>query len=156
MDRTEILDEEYERRGWIEKFKSMFAHGDDMDEEEEYDAGPAIRSVPRQAPAAIRPEHGRGNAIYTRLTFRGMQDAQAAADRLKERRAVIVNFERTDEDVARRGVDFISGVTYALDGFYEKVGEKVFLFTPNNTAIVADDADPSERGAGYGAYDGSR
>jgi cell division inhibitor SepF len=81
-----------------------------------------------------------------------MQDAQAAADRLKERRAVVVNFERTDEDVARRGIDFISGVTYALDGFYEKVGEKVFLFTPNNTAIIADEADPVDRVAGYGAY----
>lgn len=80
-----------------------------------------------------------------------MQDAQAAADRLKERRAVIVNFERTDEDVARRGVDFISGVTYALDGFYEKVGEKVFLFTPANTAIVVDDSEPA---SAYGAYEG--
>lgn len=152
MERTEMLeDEDYERRGWVEKIKAMFAHGDDMEEDDDLDGAPIARPVGRQAPV-LRTDHGRGNAIYTRLAFRGMQDAQAAADRLKERRAVIVNFERTDEDVARRGIDFISGVTYALDGFYEKVGEKVFLFTPNNTAIVADDSDPADRVAAYGAY----
>lgn len=144
-----MLEEEEERRGWIEKFKSMFAHGDEMDDEEEYDAAPTGRTAPRPA-APLRMDHNRGNAIYTRLSFRSMQDAQAAADRLKERRAVVVNFERTDEEVARRGIDFISGVTYALDGFYEKVGEKVFLFTPANTTIVVDDSEPV---SAYGAYD---
>ena len=144
-----LEEEEYERRGWIEKFKSMFSH-DEFEDEEEADASVATRTAPRQTPV-LRMDHQRGNAIYTRLSFRSMQDAQAAADRLKERRAVIVNFERTDEDVARRGIDFISGVTYALDGFYEKVGEKVFLFTPANTSIVVDDSEPA---SAYGAYEG--
>ena len=142
-----LEEEEYERRGWRERIKSLFSHEDEMEDEEEMDAS---RNAPRQAPV-LRMDHGRGNAIYTRLSFRSMQDAQAAADRLKERRAVVVNFERTDEDVARRGIDFISGVTYALDGFYEKVGEKVFLFTPANTAIVVDDSEPA---SAYGAFDG--
>jgi cell division inhibitor SepF len=150
MERTEMLEEEEEvSRNWIEKFKSMFAHGDEMEDEDEYEPAPGNRTAPRPA-APMRMDHTRGNAIYTRLSFHSMQDAQAAADRLKERRAVVVNFERTDEEVARRGIDFISGVTYALDGFYEKVGEKVFLFTPANTAIVVDDSEPA---TSYGAYD---
>jgi len=58
---------------------------------------------------------------------------------------VILNLEKATDEVARRVVDFVCGVTYALDGSYEKVGEKVFLFAPSNTIVtVEDDPKPSE------------
>ena len=53
--------------------------------------------------------------------------------------AVILNLEQTEEDVARRAIDFVSGAAYALDGYYERVGERVFLFTPSNTLIASED-----------------
>ena len=44
-------------------------------------------------------------------------------------------------------IDFISGVTYALNGFYERVGDKVFLFTPSNIIIAdEDEAEPGGKG----------
>ena len=59
----------------------------------------------------------------------------------------IVNLEKTDDDLARRVIDFISGVTYALNGFYERVGDKVFLFTPANIVITdEDEIEPAGKG----------
>lgn len=65
-------------------------------------------------------------------------DARASADYLKMRRPVVVNLRGTHSDLARRIVDFTSGVTYALDGHLLRVGEEIFLFTPNHVVITSD------------------
>jgi cell division inhibitor SepF len=54
------------------------------------------------------------------------------------RRPVVVNLRGTHSDLARRIVDFTSGVTYALDGHLLRVGEEIFLFTPNQVLITSD------------------
>ena len=66
------------------------------------------------------------------------EDARAAADYLKMRRPVVVNLQGAHGELARRIVDFTSGVTYALDGHMLRVGEEIFLFTPSHIAITAD------------------
>ncbi|HEY3266651.1 MAG TPA: cell division protein SepF [Armatimonadota bacterium] len=156
MERNDLVQDDediYERRGWWDKVKNL-VHGDDEFEEEDEMDGSAPQARPAARPASYpRMEAQRSNAIFVRRTIRTIDDAQAVADRLKERRPVVVNFEHTDEEIARSGLDFISGVVYALDGFYEKIGEKVFLFTPTNTPIAVDDPEATER-AGY--YPGSR
>ena len=128
MDRRDtrnLLDERDEGKNIFSKISDLLKSRDEEEEDDDF---------PSASPGA-------GRTRYTRL--------DAAADRLKERRPVIVNFERTDEEVARRGVDFISGVTYALDGFYQKVGDKVFLFTPSTTSISVEDASPDDLSALY-------
>lgn len=72
------------------------------------------------------------------LQPRTFEDARAAADYLKMRRPVVVNLQGSHDDLARRIVDFTSGVTYALDGHMLRVGEEIFLFTPSHIAITAD------------------
>lgn len=62
-------------------------------------------------------------------------DAQHVADHLKNRKPVVVNFENTDKEVAKRMIDFISGTTYALGGSIQKVGNNIFLCAPNNVDI---------------------
>ncbi|HOC32234.1 MAG TPA: cell division protein SepF [Armatimonadota bacterium] len=148
MDRRDtrnLLDERDEGKNIFSKISDLLKSRDEEEEDDDF---------PSASPGAGRTRYtrldaSRSNAIFVRLDFRSMEDAQAAADRLKERRPVIVNFERTDEEVARRGVDFISGVTYALDGFYQKVGDKVFLFTPSTTSISVEDASPDDLSALY-------
>ena len=54
------------------------------------------------------------------------------------RRSVVVNLRGTHTDLARRIVDFSSGVTYALDGHMLRVGEEIFLFTPSHVVITSD------------------
>lgn len=62
-------------------------------------------------------------------------DAQHIADHLKNRKPVVVNFENTDKEVAKRLIDFISGTTYAVGGNIQKVGQDIFLCAPNNVDV---------------------
>ena len=102
----------------------------------------AARKRKKRSPATGIPAGG-----SPRVPPGALADAQKAAEDLKERRPVIVNLEATEEEVARRVIDFISGVTYALNGYYERVGDKVFLFTPANI-IIADEEEAPESDKG--------
>lgn len=63
-------------------------------------------------------------------------DAQQISDHLKNKKPVVINFENTDTDVAKRIIDFISGTTYALSGNIQKVGNNIFLCAPNNVDVA--------------------
>jgi cell division inhibitor SepF len=73
---------------------------------------------------------------------RSFDEARSAAEHLKSRRPVIVNLRDVDRDLARRIVDFSCGVTYAIDGQMQRVGEEIFLFTPSTVSVTAE----TERG----------
>ncbi len=152
--------DEHEEQDWIARIRDRFF----PDGEEEDDEDDGFGAMPPQAPTAGRAPAGRGKSgpngtllhvhahrgsQITKRAPRSLADAQRAAEDLKERRPVIVNLERADDELARRVIDFISGVTYALNGFYERVGDKVFLFTPAN--IIISDEDEVEPG-GKGLY----
>lgn len=66
------------------------------------------------------------------------EEAQSIADQLRNRRAVIVNLENADRNLAKRIVDFVSGATYALGGNLQKVGAGIFLFVPTNVDISGE------------------
>ena len=66
------------------------------------------------------------------------EEVQVLADHLKSRKQLILNFENTQPDEARRIIDFISGTTYALDGNSQQLGKNVFVFAPNNVEIAKD------------------
>ncbi len=63
-------------------------------------------------------------------------DAQHVADHLKNQKPVVVNFENTDKEVAKRMIDFVSGTTYALGGSIQKIGNNIFLCAPNNVDVA--------------------
>lgn len=60
------------------------------------------------------------------------------ADHLRDKKAVVLNLESTNKDVARRLVDFLSGVAYALDGKIKKVAISTYLITPYNVNVMGD------------------
>lgn len=60
------------------------------------------------------------------------------ADQLREKRAILLNLEKTNKDSAKRLVDFLSGCAYALDGRIKKVATMTYLITPFNVEIVGD------------------
>ena len=76
-------------------------------------------------------------------------NAAEIADHLRERRTVVLNLEETNKDVARRLVDFLSGVTYALDGKIKKVAASTFIITPYNVDILGDLIDELENNGLY-------
>ena len=63
-------------------------------------------------------------------------DAQQVANCLREKRPVVLNFEKTERDVARRILDFISGTIYAIQGAVSRVGNNVFLCAPSNVNVA--------------------
>jgi cell division inhibitor SepF len=66
-------------------------------------------------------------------------DAQALADRFKRQQPVILNLQQADGELSRRMVDFCAGLTYALDGQIQTVANRVFLLTPRNVEVSAEE-----------------
>jgi cell division inhibitor SepF len=66
------------------------------------------------------------------------EEVQVLADHLKGRKQLILNFENTQPEEARRIIDFISGTTYALEGNSQQLGKNIFVFAPNNVEIAKD------------------
>jgi cell division inhibitor SepF len=78
---------------------------------------------------------------------RSFNDAQQIADRFKAQVPVIINLQGADTDLSKRLIDFSSGLTYALDGSMQRVADKVFLLTPRNVELSAEErAKALERG----------
>jgi cell division inhibitor SepF len=78
---------------------------------------------------------------------RSFNDAQQIADRFKDGVPVILNLQQSDQDLSKRLIDFASGLTYALDGGMQRIADKVFLLTPRNVEVSAEErARMIERG----------
>lgn len=77
-------------------------------------------------------------------------DAKILADRVRDRVPVVLDFRRIDDDLARRVVDFASGLIYALDGTMSRVGRGLVLVLPPSTRI---DTEEKRRLASLGAYE---
>ncbi len=70
---------------------------------------------------------------------RSFNDAQQIADRFKNAIPVIINLQSAEPELSKRLIDFGSGLTYALDGGMQRIAEKVFLLTPKNVEVSAED-----------------
>lgn len=71
------------------------------------------------------------------------------ADHLKERRTVVLNLETTNKDIARRILDFLSGVAYAIGGRIQRVANNTFIITPYNVDLKGDFIDELENNGLY-------
>jgi cell division inhibitor SepF len=106
---------------------------------------PDARSTGRTA--AIRPSGGRrpleavaSASVRVHLVVpRSFNDAQSIADKFKDAVPVIVNLQGTDAELSKRLIDFSSGLTYALGGSMQRVADKVFLLTPRNVEVSAEE-----------------
>jgi cell division inhibitor SepF len=111
--------------------------------------GGGVRTLSREAeapPAPARPAVVRPSpAVPTRsaqvhlVSPTGFDDAQEIGDKLKTSQPVIVNLQGTDRDLSRRIIDFSSGLAYGLEGQMERVADQVFLLTPSNVEVPAEE-----------------
>ena len=84
--------------------------------------------------------NGRGGDIQVHLVVpKNFNDAQQIADQFKDQVPVILNLQQTDSDLSKRLIDFASGLTYALDGGMQRIADKVFLLTPRDVELSAED-----------------
>jgi cell division inhibitor SepF len=70
---------------------------------------------------------------------RNFNDAQQVADQFKRSVPVILNLQTTDHELSKRMIDFCSGLTYAIDGGMQRIAEKIFLLTPKNVEVSAEE-----------------
>ena len=77
------------------------------------------------------------------------ENASEIADHLREKRTVVLNLEGTNKDVARRLVDFLSGVAYAGDGKIKKVSTNTYIITPYSVDLMGDLIDELENSGLY-------
>ena len=86
-----------------------------------------------------RAANGRGEVRVHLVVPKSFNDAQDVADKFKDSIPVILNLQGTDTDLSKRLIDFASGLTYALDGGMQRIADKVFLLTPRNVEVSAEE-----------------
>ena len=92
--------------------------------------------------SVLRPVegNGRGSGVQVHLVVpKSFNDAQQIADQFKDAIPVILNLQNTENDLSKRLIDFASGLTYALDGGMQRIADKVFLLTPRNVEVSAEE-----------------
>ena len=82
---------------------------------------------------------GNGDVRVHTVQPKNFNDAQDVADKFKDAIPVILNLQGADSDLSKRLIDFASGLTYALDGGMQRIADKVFLLTPQNVEVSADE-----------------
>lgn len=103
----------------------------DMDRARAAGAGP-LRSIPA-GPTSVMPVSPQVKMHI--VEPKSFTEAQSIADKFKQGTPVILNLTVTQPDLAKRLIDFSSGLTYGLDGGLQKVSEKVFMLTPHNVEV---------------------
>lgn len=144
----------------VNKIKEMFApseYTDEMYEENENEEF-GEDSVINDDTASDRPVSAPKTVSYgSSLELKvvrpdGFENVTAIADHLLAKRTVVLNLEDTNKESARRLLDFLSGVAYAIDGSLKRVTSTTFIITPNNVNVsgeqlqdIADEADTTEQ-----------
>jgi len=127
---------------------------DDWTESSESDPSPTTTRAPAARPSRTERERERERArdmrpqieavpnpasVKVHLVLpRSFNDAQQIADRFKQGIPVILNLQSADNELSKRLIDFASGLTYALNGGMQRVADKVFLLTPRNVEVSAE------------------
>jgi cell division inhibitor SepF len=101
------------------------------------DESPSDRRTTQLRP--VRGANGRGDVRVHLVIPKSFNDAQDVADKFKDAIPVIINLQGSDADLSKRLIDFASGLTYALDGGMQRIADKVFLLTPRNVEVSAEE-----------------
>ena len=132
------------------------------DEDEDYDVDFSQQESPfvedRVRPDRPIVDSRRGKVVNIHATTQlkvvlvkpeRFENASEIADHLKEKRTVVINLESTHKDIARRLVDFLSGVAYAGEGKIKKVAANTYIITPYSVDIQGDLIDELENNGLY-------
>jgi cell division inhibitor SepF len=93
-----------------------------------------VREMRPQIEAVPNPSSVRVHLVLPR----SFNDAQQIADKFKQGIPVILNLQGADNELSKRLIDFASGLTYALNGGMQRIADKVFLLTPRNVEVSAE------------------
>jgi cell division inhibitor SepF len=120
-----------------DEFDEMLEYGEGQVEMAE--PAPTRRSMREEARvASIQPVPSKQVRMHM-VEPKSFNDAEQIGQKFKADIPVIVNLQQADPELAKRLIDFSSGLTYGLDGGIQRVAEKVFLLSPHNVEVSAED-----------------
>ena len=108
-----------------------------------------IRSVPVEDKNKVVNIHATAQLQVVLVKPERFENSAEIADHLRDKRTVVLNLESTNKDVARRVLDFLSGVAYAQDCKIKKVAVSTYIITPYNVDILGDLIDELENNGLY-------
>ncbi|HZD60293.1 MAG TPA: cell division protein SepF, partial [Anaerolineae bacterium] len=122
---------------------------DDLDEDdsfEDFDQAPTVRKITRypdleraRKTASLHSISPPPQVKVHIIEPKNFNDCQQIADKFKSNVPVIINLQLSDADLSKRLIDFASGLTYGLDGGMQKIADRVFLLTPSNVEVSAEE-----------------
>ncbi len=150
---NEELERSYSERPNVRRLAPRRRGRDPEDWTEEPDAAPGaaahtavLRPATRRAPGEAVPQPPARVPLGVPRSF---TDAQPIAARFKQGTPVILNLQSSEQELSKRLIDFASGLTYAMDGAMQRVADKVFLLTPRNVEVSAEERARLLEGGGF-------
>ncbi|WP_147802507.1 cell division protein SepF [Alkalicoccus halolimnae] len=129
----------------MRKIKRYFDVDDDY---EDYESSDDSKGYEAQPDEKMKGGHTEKDKVVQFNTYRhpaskviiiephSYDEVQQIADKLKEKVSVIINLQRIPWGEAKRIVDFLSGTVYAVNGDIQKLGDHIFLCTPENVEVA--------------------
>ena len=143
---------------FLDELKKLTHPYEDEDEEfEDFEETPRKDSFEDRR-ASMKADDRRGKVVKIHATTQlkvvlvkpeRFENASEIADHLKDKRTVVLNLESTNKDVARRLIDFLSGVTYGVEGKIKKVSANTYIITPYHVDFEGDLIDELENNGLY-------
>ena len=145
--------------GFINRIGDLFKSDEDFDdtegfenydEEEEAEAAPAPAQQPKAAPAPARATGAisSGAALEMKVVKpERFEEVKSIGEHLLARRTVVLNLEETNKETARRLIDFLNGVAYAINGDLRKVATNTYVVTPSNVELSGEKLSTTQEAA---------
>ena len=129
---------------------------EDDDFEEEFEEMPRKETVFEERRSRVDSRNNKVVNIHATTQLKVVlvkperfENASEIADHLKDKRTVVINLESTNKDIARRLIDFLSGVAYAGEGKIKKVAANTYIITPYHVDLEGDLIDELENNGLY-------
>jgi cell division inhibitor SepF len=128
------IEDRYRERPNVRRLRRRRDEFDDIFSDDDDSA--RARTAPALKTVGARPN---GDVRVHLVVPKSFNDAQQIADKFKDSIPVILNLQSSETDLSKRLIDFASGLTYALDGGMQRIADKVFMLTPRNVEISAEE-----------------
>lgn len=137
-----FLDDDYEDEKPARKglFGGASKQDDDYydDVEEEETPRPRFRSGGRSSAKVVPMKR---NMEVSMIKPTSIEDAKEICDYLLAGKAVVLNMEGLQTEIAQRIIDFTSGATYSMNGNLQKISNYIFIATPESVELSGDFQD---------------
>jgi cell division inhibitor SepF len=135
------IEDRYRERPNVRRLRRRRDEYEDIFAEDDRPEGGAPVGGRGRSATVLKQVGTRGNGdVRVHLVIpKSFNDAQQIADKFKDSIPVILNLQSSDTDLSKRLIDFASGLTYALDGGMQRIADKVFMLTPRNVEISAEE-----------------